>query len=509
VQTTAAITLSGEQTINGVAVVTGDRVLVKDQASSVDNGIYVADTSAWSRAPDFDGSLDAVDGTLVLVRAASGPDQLYELSATNPVIIGTSALVFSLSSLTATAFGALLVATADAAAARALLVVPSTAELQAQTYTAFTTAGTSTAYTLTTVPAAAALAENQRYQVEWHATSGATPTMARDGLTPRNIKVYDNTGAKVAPAVGALVAGVKNDVVDDGVDYVVLDPLPISTSQFADAPVNTNVTALEALAQFRGLKPTQAVISGPVDSNGFAAFGGSVGGVTLTTAATLRVAAAAGGDLSYVGSIVNPAFTSPAGSGTGYLMLSVTSAGVVTASVRTLLPAYQWGGTYGTTSGQFTHNIQEGTTKVGNGATADQVYEVCIGECPHTAGVWSGTIVWYAIKRTYMSPNTAWPAAGTAVSVNHNIGNSLCEAPVIEVVCLTAEQGFAIGDVIVPYTLSTGSNISPLIPRKTRLTAGFTTGSVGSLEALNATTGAIVALTPANWSYRITVGAGW
>lgn len=121
VQTTAAITLSGEQTVNGVAVVTGDRVLVKDQADNTTNGIYIADTSAWSRAPDFDGSLDAVDGTLVLVHAASGPDQLYELSATNPVIIGTSALTFSLSSLTATAFGASLIAAADAAAARLLL----------------------------------------------------------------------------------------------------------------------------------------------------------------------------------------------------------------------------------------------------------------------------------------------------------------------------------------------------------------------------------------------------
>lgn len=121
VATTAAITLSGEQTVNSVALVTGDRVLVKDQADTTENGIYLVDTSAWSRSPDFDGSLDAVDGTLVLVVSASGPDQLYELSATNPVIIGTSALAFSLSSLTATAFGTAWLAAADAAAGRVLL----------------------------------------------------------------------------------------------------------------------------------------------------------------------------------------------------------------------------------------------------------------------------------------------------------------------------------------------------------------------------------------------------
>jgi hypothetical protein len=117
----APLTLAGEQTVNGVAITTGMRVLADLQPDPVDNGIYIADTGVWSRAPDFDGALDAVDGTLVLVHAASGPDQLYELSATNPVIIGTSALTFSLSSLTTTAFGASLLAAANAAAARVLL----------------------------------------------------------------------------------------------------------------------------------------------------------------------------------------------------------------------------------------------------------------------------------------------------------------------------------------------------------------------------------------------------
>ncbi len=50
--TTANITLSGNQTIDGVAVVAGDRVLVKNQSSAADNGIYVAAVSTWSRAAD-------------------------------------------------------------------------------------------------------------------------------------------------------------------------------------------------------------------------------------------------------------------------------------------------------------------------------------------------------------------------------------------------------------------------------------------------------------------------
>ena len=50
--TTANITLSGAQTIDGVSVIAGDRVLVKDQTSAAENGIYVAAASGWARSAD-------------------------------------------------------------------------------------------------------------------------------------------------------------------------------------------------------------------------------------------------------------------------------------------------------------------------------------------------------------------------------------------------------------------------------------------------------------------------
>src|SRR5687768_7896064 len=71
VATTANITLSATQTIDDVAVVAGDRVLVKDQTDTTENGIYVVDSSTWTRAKDFDGSKDVVDGTFVYVRAGT------------------------------------------------------------------------------------------------------------------------------------------------------------------------------------------------------------------------------------------------------------------------------------------------------------------------------------------------------------------------------------------------------------------------------------------------------
>ena len=51
--TTANITLSGAQTIDGISIVAGDRVLVKNQSTASQNGIYVANASTWTRADDM------------------------------------------------------------------------------------------------------------------------------------------------------------------------------------------------------------------------------------------------------------------------------------------------------------------------------------------------------------------------------------------------------------------------------------------------------------------------
>jgi hypothetical protein len=70
VATTAAITLSGVQTIDGILLVDGDRVLVKDQASAVDNGIYVVAAGAWSRSEDMDATspVNEVNGAYTFIQ---------------------------------------------------------------------------------------------------------------------------------------------------------------------------------------------------------------------------------------------------------------------------------------------------------------------------------------------------------------------------------------------------------------------------------------------------------
>lgn len=64
--TTANITLSGLQTLDGVTVVSGDRVLVRSQTTSSQNGIYIAYSGSWIRATDSDTS-DKLAGAIVLV----------------------------------------------------------------------------------------------------------------------------------------------------------------------------------------------------------------------------------------------------------------------------------------------------------------------------------------------------------------------------------------------------------------------------------------------------------
>ena len=96
--TTANITLSGSQTVGGLLVqetTPKTRVLVNNQTNPVLNGIYDVYDTAWQRSDDFNGSRDAVEGTLVSVVSGDFANTLWKLTTANPVIIGTSAIVFS------------------------------------------------------------------------------------------------------------------------------------------------------------------------------------------------------------------------------------------------------------------------------------------------------------------------------------------------------------------------------------------------------------------------------
>jgi hypothetical protein len=98
VATDGPITLSAEQTVNSRALLVGDRVLVKDQADPIENGVYVVQTSAWTRAGDMDGDRDIVGGTLVpAYRVSDGLFPHYIIGGNGASLSpGTDALNFNL-----------------------------------------------------------------------------------------------------------------------------------------------------------------------------------------------------------------------------------------------------------------------------------------------------------------------------------------------------------------------------------------------------------------------------
>lgn len=96
VATTANITLSGTQTIDGVAVVAGDRVLVKGQTTGSQNGIYIVSATAWSRSTDADTSAEVTAGMFTFVEeGTTNADSGWVLTTNNPITLGTTALSFA------------------------------------------------------------------------------------------------------------------------------------------------------------------------------------------------------------------------------------------------------------------------------------------------------------------------------------------------------------------------------------------------------------------------------
>ncbi len=96
VATTDSITLSGEQTIDGIAVVTGDRVLVKDQSSAKqNNGIYIVSTSTWSRSTDCDTSSEVTAGLFTFITEGTvNKNAGFMLTTPDPISLGTTELDF-------------------------------------------------------------------------------------------------------------------------------------------------------------------------------------------------------------------------------------------------------------------------------------------------------------------------------------------------------------------------------------------------------------------------------
>jgi hypothetical protein len=84
----------GVQSIDGINTQNGDRVLVKDQASSAENGIYIANSGTWTRALDADSTAEMTGLTVFVAEGTQWADTGWTMITDN-ITIGSSALTFA------------------------------------------------------------------------------------------------------------------------------------------------------------------------------------------------------------------------------------------------------------------------------------------------------------------------------------------------------------------------------------------------------------------------------
>jgi len=88
--TTSNIVLTGNQLIDGVLTATGNRILVKNQTLSQNNGIYLANSSAWTR------TLDDINAGILIPISEGGTNasNSWELTTLDPISLDTTPLTF-------------------------------------------------------------------------------------------------------------------------------------------------------------------------------------------------------------------------------------------------------------------------------------------------------------------------------------------------------------------------------------------------------------------------------
>jgi hypothetical protein len=95
VSTTANITLSGTQTIDTIAVIAGDRILVKNQTTGSQNGIYTVQAGAWVRTADANVNYEVTSGMFIFVEKGSQAGTSWVMNTQGAITLGTTSLNFA------------------------------------------------------------------------------------------------------------------------------------------------------------------------------------------------------------------------------------------------------------------------------------------------------------------------------------------------------------------------------------------------------------------------------
>jgi hypothetical protein len=321
------------------------------------------------------------------------------------------------------------------------------------------TTGTNT-YSATVGIARLVIGDQYKINIATANNGAVPPTLSLDG----NAAIAILTQNGLVPGIGALNGA--HEIRYNGINFMLLNP---------------NIISLSAGGS------RQSINSGPVDVNGFFAPGGVTGAASLTTtaispSAPLIINAAGGstttgniGDRIGVSS-ANLTFTGLSINGIMYLYGDVVAGGAITPGSGTLAPAYQRGGTFSVTSGQFTYNSNVKMQTVGTGAAATQSFRTYLGEVTVAGGVVTA-IIWYRLNNKYDSIPFANPNVSGGVSnFNSNIGLPLnmMKRPLAMATNPTALDGWSAG-ATYEFFAGNGSTVPPVYfqtPNVTTLQSG-------------------------------------
>ncbi|MCX7349344.1 MAG: hypothetical protein NTZ54_07385, partial [Alphaproteobacteria bacterium] len=95
VATAGNISLLGAQTVDGIALVAGDRVLVRAQSTTAQNGVYIVSASAWSRATDADTSVKLAGALVPVSEGTANAGKVFRSNTTVSLALGTDPVGFT------------------------------------------------------------------------------------------------------------------------------------------------------------------------------------------------------------------------------------------------------------------------------------------------------------------------------------------------------------------------------------------------------------------------------
>lgn len=191
--------------IDGQSPTVGQRVLIKDQASTFQNGIYTvtavgSGAANWvlTRATDYDTPTEITPGDFVLVLNGTVNGQTQWVQTATVVTVGTSAITWD-------QFGADINS-----------VITS---IQNESYTYVVDSGAADAYVATPSPAVTSYVAGLRLAVKIANANTGASTLNVSGLGVKSIKTLNG----LDPQAGDLIAGMVADLVYDGTNFQLLD----------------------------------------------------------------------------------------------------------------------------------------------------------------------------------------------------------------------------------------------------------------------------------------------